>query len=100
MGHIPDLSRLSVEGLHNLIRQLFATAQTLSAQEEQLNETVQALSAQKEQLNETAQALSARIRELEGQLSKNSKNSSKPPSSDGLKKTTSQRKPSGNKPGG
>jgi transposase len=51
-------------------------------------------------LNETAQALSARIRELEGQLSKNSKNSSKPPSSDGLKKTTSQRKPSGNKPGG
>jgi hypothetical protein len=23
MGHIPDLSRLSVEGLHNLIRQLF-----------------------------------------------------------------------------
>jgi transposase len=37
---------------------------------------------------------------LEGQVGKNSKNSSKPPSSDGFKKTTSQRKPSGNKPGG
>ena len=72
MERIPDLSQLSVEGLHDLIRQLFATVQTLSA----------------------------RVRELEGQLSKNSKNSSKPPSSDGLKKTTSQRKPSGNKPGG
>ena len=72
MERIPDLSQLSVEGLHDLIRQLFATVHTLSA----------------------------RVRELEGQLSKNSKNSSKPPSSDGLKKTTSQRKPSGNKPGG
>ena len=72
MERIADLSQLSVEGLHDLIRQLFATVQTLSA----------------------------RVRELEGQLSKNSKNSSKPPSSDGLKKTTSQRKPSGNKPGG
>ncbi len=48
MGHIPDLSRLSVEGLHNLIRQLFATVQALSAREEQLNETVQALSAREE----------------------------------------------------
>jgi len=72
MGPIPDLSQLSVEGLHDLIRQLFATVQTLSA----------------------------RVGELEGQLSKNSKNSSKPPSSDGLKKTTSLRKPSVNKPGG
>jgi len=72
MEHLPDLSQLSVEGLHDLIRQMFVTMQTLSA----------------------------RVRELEGQLSKNSKNSSKPPSSDGLKKTTSQRKPSGNKPGG
>jgi len=72
MEQLPDLGQLSVEGLHDLIRQMFATVQTLAA----------------------------RVRELEGQLSKNSKNSSKPPSSDGLKKTTSQRKPSGNKPGG
>ncbi len=37
--------RLSLEGLHNLIRQLFATVQTLSARGEQLNKTAQTLSA-------------------------------------------------------
>ena len=45
--------------------------------------------------------LEARVAELEKQLGKNSSNSSKPPSSDGLKRTTSQRpKNSGRKPGG
>jgi len=47
--------------------------------------------------------LEARIAELERQLGLNSSNSSKPPSSDGLKKprrTTSLRVPSGRKPGG
>jgi len=46
--------------------------------------------------------LAARIKELEDKLAKNSRNSSKPPSSDGYDKPApkSQRKKSGNKPGG
>jgi hypothetical protein len=41
-----------------------------------------------------------RLRELEAQLQKNSRNSHKPPSSDGLKKIAKLRKASGKKPGG
>jgi transposase len=72
MQQLPDLSKLTVEEKDGLIWQLF----------------------------EIVQALTARVQEMEGQLSKNSQNSSKPPSSDGLKKTNSQREPSGKKPGG
>lgn len=53
-------------------------------------------------LNATVNALNQTIKELQEQKNKNSKNSSKPPSSDGLKKGTKEkslREPSGKKQG-
>jgi len=51
-------------------------------------------------LTDKIQKMEARLEKLESQAKKTSKNSSKPPSSDGFKKTKSLRKPTGAKPGG
>ena len=79
----PDLSALSVAQKDALIEALF----------EQVDRV--------EELLAMVQKLSARVEELEGRLRKDSHNSSKPPSSDGLrsKKNQSLREPSGRKPG-
>lgn len=76
MEAFPDLSRLSHEQKDDIIRMLFP-------------------------LIEKVRQLTARVEELEARLSKDSHNSSKPPSSDGLgKKTHSLREASGKRPGG
>lgn len=83
MHELPDLSRLSVAEKDALILVQF----------EQLKQVAR--------LTAMVQALSARVQELEGRLRKDSHNSSKPPSSDGLaKKPKSLRESSGRKPGG
>src|SRR5229473_6882453 len=59
------------------------------------------LEAENAHQREQIAALVARIQELEARLAKDSHNSSKPPSSDGLaRKTKSLRRRSGKKPGG
>src|SRR5260370_7703046 len=59
------------------------------------------LEAENAALREQVQALAARVLELEARLAKDRHNSSKPPSSDGLKrKTKSLRQRSGKQPGG
>src|SRR5215469_3935566 len=64
-------------------------------------EEITALKAENAALHEQVAALTTQLQELEARLAKDSHNSGKPPSSDGLaRKTKSLRKRSGKKPGG
>ena len=60
--------------------------ESLIKQNNALMEQVETLNKTIEELNATIMELNATIEELREQLNKNSGNSSKPPSSDGLKK--------------
>jgi transposase len=84
MDELPDLERLSITEKDALIRELWP-----------LRGLVRDLMAQ-------VSTLTAKVAELEARLALNSRNSSKPPSSDGLNKPKpkSLRKPGERPPGG
>lgn len=83
MQSLPDLTKLSVAQKDELIRMLWP-----------LQQQVQDLMAQ-------MVAMQDRIKQLEGRLALNSRNSSKPPSSDGLGKPAPKSlRPTGTKPNG
>ena len=94
-----------VKLLEQLQQQLSQQIQIIQQLKEQLQIRDKELEQRDQELhqqNQELQILRARIKDLEGQLAKNSNNSSKPPSSDGFKKPKpkSLRKNSGLKTGG
>jgi len=91
-----------VEGEEAVVALILGLAENWIGIIQEQQETLQQQQDIIQQQQETIVRLEARVQALEDQLAKNSQNSSKPPSSDGLKKprTRSLRKPSGKQSGG
>ena len=68
----------------DFVRQLMAQVDFLTKQNNTLTATVVSMNQTINELDQTINELNQTIKELKEQLNKNSKNSSKPPSSDGL----------------
>jgi transposase len=94
-----EIHEAYLQGEHAVVELIEGWAQALSEAVTRHQEELATLTTQQV---EQIQQLAARIQALEDQLAKNSRNSSKPPSSDGMKKPTKRglRRPSGKKSGG
>lgn len=91
-----------VQGEETVLALIAGLAESWIGIIQEQQETLQQQQEIVQQQQETIAKLEARVQALEDQLAKNSQNSSKPPSSDGMKKprTRSLRKPSGKQSGG